>query len=112
MHSPLYPQHHHGSRLTSTTPVGVFAGDMLRRLPTLAPPRLRRYKSFHTRTAQIAFTGTDPTNSFHSSARAQNSTPRRLRRVRPHFHLPRRHFEDYNAVHFHRLQYASYGALL
>lgn len=65
-HSTLYPQYHYGSRLTSTTPVCVFAGHMLRRLPALAAPRLRRYKPFHTRrirSAHIAFTAADPTNS-------------------------------------------------
>ncbi|KAJ6553422.1 hypothetical protein B0H19DRAFT_1263794 [Mycena capillaripes] len=66
MHSPLHPQHHHGSRLTSTTPVCVFTRDMLRKLAPLAPPRLRRYKPFHTRrirSALLAFTAADPTNS-------------------------------------------------
>ncbi|KAJ6524340.1 hypothetical protein B0H19DRAFT_1276566 [Mycena capillaripes] len=47
-------------------PVCVFAGDMLRRLPPLAPPRLRHHKPLRTRrirSAHIAFTTADPTNS-------------------------------------------------
>ncbi|KAJ6528577.1 hypothetical protein B0H19DRAFT_1274793 [Mycena capillaripes] len=46
--------------------VCILTCDMLRRLPPVAPPRLRRYNPFHTRrirSAHIAFTAVDPANS-------------------------------------------------
>ncbi|KAJ6568839.1 hypothetical protein B0H19DRAFT_1256545 [Mycena capillaripes] len=103
MHLPLHPQHHHGSRPTSATSVCVSARDMLRQFPPLAPPRLRRYKPFHT--APLTFTAADPTNS------PPLFIPALALRIQRHVasivptHLT-------NTVHFQRLHDASHGALL